>query len=448
VFVTVSIFGVFHKWNGGDMKRFLLLILSLVVIISLFTACQHESNGEGAGADQSKELYVLLPEHPYANILISLLSEFESENDIKVIVEQLSEGEITELQVDAIDTDSFVADVFMTRPMTETLNFLKNDWMLPLDGYDMSDYPSNTLEIGIKDGKPYFVPLIVEWNVLYYRKDLLRAAGLDVPSTLEEMEEAAMALNKGGVAGFASRGAGSPSVSQISSYIFNFGGRFIENGVAAFDSPEAVEAITFYGKLLGMTGPNGVAAMTWSDIIPIFQAGNLAMWTDASVFYSQLIDPEVSQIPAENVGVASFPRGPVSDEPYIMTSWGMSISSKTEDVDSAMAFLNWATGVEIAKSAMLDNIPMARTSVWNDTSITANINPEIVETMIHASQNGYPYALPLMTSIVQARELIGDVISESINTSGTSPRLQNLATQKAAEVNELLKADGEYGLAR
>ncbi|MCL2129115.1 MAG: sugar ABC transporter substrate-binding protein, partial [Treponema sp.] len=69
----------------------------------------------------------------------------------------------------------------------------------------------------------------------------------------------------------------------------------------------------------------------------------------------------------------------------------------------------------------------------------------IIETMIHASQNGYPYDRPFMSSVGQARDLIGEVIIESINTRGTSPRLQALATEKNAAVNDLLKADGEYG---
>jgi len=117
-------------------------------------------------------------------------------------------------------------------------------------------------------------------------------------------------------------------------------------------------------------------------------------------------------------------------------------------MDSAMEFLTWATSREMAHRAMLANIPMARISVWNDPAITTHINPEIVDTMLHASQYGYPYAMPFMTSIVRTRELIGEVISESINTRGTSPRLQTLTTQKVAEVNNLLRADGEYGTAR
>jgi len=432
-------------------KRFFIvfLVLTVTVVFSAFLfSCQNDPGEEKAAGASLKKLKALLPEHPYGDLLISLLPEFERDTGIKVEIEQLNENELTEKQMNAIADGVFAADVFMTRPMTETLLFLKSDWMTPLDGYDFSDYPPNTIEMGLSGGKAHFVPLIVEWQVLYYRKDLLEAAGLGVPADFGELEDAAKILNKDGIAGFASRGAGFPAVSQVSGFIYNFGGRYIENGAAAFDSPEAVEAMRLYGRILSVSGPNGIGEMSWSEIMAIFQAGNLAMWTDGSVFYGQLIDPDVSRVPAENVGVAKLPRGPASDEPYIITAWGMSISPMTRDIDSSMEFLKWATSGEIAKKAMTANIPMARSSVWSDPSVTVHINPEIVETMIHASQHGYSYAMPFMTSIVKTRELIGEVISESIYTGGTSPRLQELARQKAAEVNDLLKADGEYGSAR
>jgi multiple sugar transport system substrate-binding protein len=50
-----------------------------------------------------------------------------------------------------------------------------------------------------------------------------------------------------------------------------------------------------------------------------------------------------------------------------------------------------------------------------------------------------------MSSVGKARDLIGEVIIESINTKGTSSRLAAMAAEKAAAVNDLLKADGEYG---
>jgi len=430
------------------MRRFSILLLGIFVLNMFFISCQRKPVQENAETVQIKEIHVLLADHPYGNLLIPFIPEFERETGIKVIMEKLNENELNQKLTADFTAGNSTVDIFMTRPLQETLLFLKNNWIAPLDGYDFSDYPSNTVEIGRKDGRPYLVPLIVEWQVLYYRKDLLRAAGLSVPTNFEELENAARILNRDGVAGFASRGAGSPAVTQISSYIYNFGGRFIENGTAAFNSPAAVDAIRLYGRLLGISGPQGIGTMSWNQLIPIFQAGRLAMWTDASVFYGQLIDPELTSIPAEDIGVAKLPRGPVADEPFIITAWGMSISSQTKDMDSAMKFLTWATSKEMAQRGMSANITMARTSMWNDPSITSLVNPGLVETMIHASQNGYPYDRPFITSVVQARELIGEVIIESINTRGTSPRLQTLATQKAAEVDELLKTDGEYGTAK
>ena len=433
------------------MRRKIFFLFTLIIFCAFLTFCQRNISGNETESAQPKEVRVLLADHPYGNLLIPLIPEFERETGIRVIMEQLNETELNQKLTNEFADGTSAVDVFMTRPLQETLLFLKNGWITPLDEYDFNDYPFNTLEIGIKDDIPYVVPLIVEWQVLYYRKDLFQAAGLNIPANFEELEHAARILNRDGVAGFAARGAGSPAVTQISSFIYNFGGRFLNNGTAVFHDPVSVNAIRLYGRLLGVYGPHGVGTMSWSQLLSLFQAGRLAMWTDASVFYGQLINPQDTQIPAilaENIGVAKMPRGPAADEPYITTAWGMSISSMTRDMDSAMKFLTWATSREMAQRGMLANITMARTSMWNDSSITSQVNPGLVETMIHASQNGYPYDRPFMTSVVTARELIGEVISESINTRGTSPRLQALATRKAAEVDALLKADGEYGIVR
>jgi multiple sugar transport system substrate-binding protein len=301
------------------------------------------------------------------------------------------------------------------------------------------------VDIGRKDGKPYVVPLVTEWQVLYYRKDLLQKAGIKVPTNFTELEAAARALNTDGVAGFGSRGAGAAAVTQLSSYVYNYGGRYLDNNVAVFDKPEAVEAIKYYGRLLGSYGPQGVTSMSWEALMPVFQAGKLAMWTDASVFYGQIIDPTKTQIPADDVGVARLPQGPKADSPFIVVSWAMGVSSKSKAPDGAMKFLTWSTSKDLAAKGMAANITMARNSVWNDPAVKAATNPGLIETREHASKNGYPYDRPFMSSVGKARDLIGEVIIESINTRGASGRLQSMATERAAAVNDLLKADGEYG---
>lgn len=421
------------------MKKIGMLLLVLCLTVSLFAA-----GGKEAAAKQ-QEIRVLLANHPYGELLKTKIPEFEAKTGIKVNFESLQESQLTQKLTTEFATGSSTVDVFMTRPLQESLLFIKNGWYAPLNQYDFSDYPDNAVDIGRKGNTIYIVPLVTEWQVLYYRKDLFDKAGIKVPTNLTELEAAAKALNKDGIAGFGSRGKGAAAVTQLSSYVYNFGGRYLENNVAVFDSPEAIEAFRFYGRLLGNYGPQGVVSMSWENLMPVFQAGKLAMWTDASVFYGQIVDPTKTSIPAENVAIAKFPAGPKGDSPFFVVSWGMAMSSKSKNSDAAMKFLNWATSKELALEGMLNNITMARNSAWTDPGVRAKINPGLITTQAHAAKNGYPYDRPFMSSVGKARDLIGEVIIESINTKGTSPKIPELAAEKAKAVNELLKADGEYG---
>jgi multiple sugar transport system substrate-binding protein len=424
--------------GGFNMKRILFVLLIVGLCFSVFA--------QGAKqAEAPKEIRVLLANHPYGELLKAAIPEFEAQSGIKVNVESLQESQLTQKLTTEFATGSSTVDVFMTRPLQEGLLFIKNGWYAPLDKYNFADYPANSVDIGRKDGKAYIVPLIIEWQVMYYRKDLFAQAGLKVPTTLAELENAARILTRDGVAGFGSRGKGAAAVTQFSSYLYNYGGNYLEDGVAVFDTPEAIEALRYYGRILGTYGPQGIVSMSWENLMPVFQAGRLAMWTDASVFLGQIVDPTKTQIPAENVGVASLPAGPKGDSPFIVVSWGMGMSAKTKDADSSLKFLEWATSKELAIKAMLSNIPMARDSAWADAEVQKNMNAELIATQAHAAKNGYPLDRPFMSAVGQARDLIGEVIIEAIQTRGTSNKLQALATEKAKAVNELLKADGEYG---
>ena len=429
------------------MKKVLVILLALTVSAALFAGGggQAAPSGGGAAPAQVKEIRVLLANHPYGDLLKPMLPEFERQSGIRINMEQLNETQLTQKLTTEFASGAASVDVFMTRPLQEALLFLKNGWYAPLNSYDFSDYPPAAVDLGRRNGNPYIVPLINEWHVVYYRKDLLEKAGVKVPTTLAELEEAAKVLNTGGISGIALRGAASPAVTQLSSFLYNYGTNFLKDNVAIFDNPDAIEAVRVYGRLNGAYGPPGVESMSWDQLMPVFQAGRIAMFVDASTFLGQLVDPSQSTVTADQVGVAPFPAGPKGNSCYLAVAWAMGVSSKTRDMDSAMKFLNWATDKEKATQGMDRGIAVARSSVWNDPAITSKLNPGLVASRDYAAKNGIPYDRPVMTSVVQARDYIGELITESILTKGTSTRLPALATEKVNQVNDLLKADGEYG---
>lgn len=398
-----------------------------------------------AGA-QGKEIRVLLANHPYGDLLKTQIPEFEKATGIKVNVESLQESQLTTKLTTEFATRSSTVDVFMTRPLQEGKMFYKNGWYEPLTSYNFSDYPKSAMGVAKFGNKAYLVPLVTEWQVLYYRKDLLKRAGLEVPKTFAELEAAAKVLKTADVAGFASRGKGAAAVTQLSSYIYNYGGEYLDKGVAVFNSREALEAIRFYGKMLANYGPVGVTSMSWENIMPLFQAGKVAMWTDASVFYGQIVDPAKSQVHAENVGIATFPAGPKQNTPFIVVSWGMAVAKQSRNKALAQQFLVWATSKDLAKKGLLSNITMASLSAWSDPEVRGKINPGLIETQAFSARNGNPFDRPYMSAVGEARDRIGEVIIESINTAGTSSNLEKLAKDKVDAVNELLEDTGEYGV--
>ncbi len=416
-----------------------------VIRKTLIALCSLTIAASVAAQAQTREIRVLLANHPYGELLKSAIPEFESATGIKVNAESLQESQLTTKLTTEFATNSSSVDVFMTRPLQEGKMFHKNGWYEPLTSYDFSDYPKNVMSVASFGTRSYIVPLVTEWQVLYYRKDLLAGAGIKVPVNFTELEAAAGKLNSDAVAGFASRGKGAAAVTQLSSYVYNFGGLYLDKGVAVFDSKPAVDAIRFYGKMLGTWGPKGVTSMSWENIMPLFQAGKVAMWTDASVFYGQIIDPAKTQLGADKVGIANFPAGPKTNSPFIVTSWGMAIAKQSKKKDLALKFVDWATSKELAAKGMLANITMARSSVWEDKAVLAKVNPGLVETRAFAAKNGYPLDRPYMSAVGEARDLIGELIIESINTRGASPNLEKMAKERVEKVNELLQDTGEHG---
>ena len=394
---------------------------------------------------QTKTIRVLLANHPYGELLKSAIPDFEKQSGIKVNVESLQESQLTTKLTTEFATRSSSVDVFMTRPLQEGKMFNKNGWYEPLSGMDLSDYPKTVMSVATFGSTPSLVPLVTEWQVLYYRKDLLKQAGLNVPTTFTELEAAAKKLHSDSVAGLASRGKGAAAVTQVSSYIYNYGGLFLDKGVAVFDSKPAIDGIRFYGKLLANYGPKGVTSMSWENIMPLFQAGKVAMWTDASVFYGQIVDPAKTQVSADNVGIANLPAGPKMNSPFIVVSWGIAVAKQSKNKAEAMKFLEWATSKELATKGMLANITMARSSAWEDKQVLAVVNPGLVETRAFAAKNGNPLDRPYMSAVGEARDQIGELIIESINTKGESANLEKMAKDKASRVNGLLKDAGEYG---
>ena len=127
----------------------------------------------------------------------------------------------------------------MYRPLQEGKLFAKNSYLADLSDkvkadkdWDWSDFQSGPVQLHHRTRtRSSACPIITEQEVLYYRKDLLEKAGIAAPpKTLDELKAAAAKIEAAnpGVAGFVARTGKSAAVTQFSSFLYSFGGDFID----------------------------------------------------------------------------------------------------------------------------------------------------------------------------------------------------------------------------
>ena len=387
--------------------------------------------------------------HPFTDVIKPLIPEFEKETGIRVDVENYEENQLTQKLTVEFTSGASTVDVFMTRPLQEGRLFYRNKWYhnlnqyLSAPGWDWADYPKSTVEAVTLNEDIYAIPIVTEWKTLFYRKDLFAKAGLKVPTTFEELEEAARRLHDpaNDMYGIVLRGQRGAAVTQFSSFLYSHGGDFIKDGKCVIDSPEAVEAFKYYGRLLHDYGPPGVTNMSWPQAQALFASGKVAMWADASVLIAGIIDAEKSVV-ADQVGVAIFPAGPAGAKPFQVVPWSVAIAAQSRQKEAALEFLKWATSKTMAKTAQLGGLTMARNSVWNDPEIAKHIYPGLAESARLTGPIAVPYDRPLMTAVTEARDAIGEVIVTAIESGGKAD-LASLAKSAAAKVDVLLARAGE-----
>ncbi|WP_248928925.1 ABC transporter substrate-binding protein [Paenibacillus hamazuiensis] len=409
-------------------RKALKISASAVLCISMLAACSNSGtskSNEVAGTGkpfQNKKLTVFMANHPWVELIKSYLPEFENKTGMKVDIQSFADDQLSQKNSVQLTSKAATPDVFMIRPLQEARLYAKNDWLEPLDeyvkkdtSYDFNDFSKSAVAGTIVNNKIMAIPVISDQEVLYYRKDLLAKAGLSVPKTLDELENAIKKLHDpdNGVYGFVARGQRALLVAQASSFLFSEGGDFTKGDKAVVNSPEAIKAFKYYGGWLKNYGPPGVMNMSWPQAMGLFAQGKAAFFTDASSIYQNAIDKEKSKV-ADQVGYALFPAGSAGSKPYNITAWGISLNPKSTNKDGAWEFIKWATSKEMTLRTQKTGVPGVRDSVWNNPEAVSSFPPELVSVIKESKNIGVGYDRPQIVSVGEARDAIGDIVIKYI----------------------------------
>ena len=408
-------------------RRSVVKYAAVAAALSLgLTACGGGSSDAKAGGT----VRVTLANHVWTDGIKAAIPEFEKATGLKVELTQLGEDQLSDQYNVKLNAGSDEIDVMMYRPLQEGKAFAKNGYLADLTSkvsqdtnWDWKDYQEGPVKASTVDGKVVGVPIITEREVLYYRKDLLQAAGVQVPKTMDELEAAAkkIAAAKPDTAGFVARTGKTAAVTQFSSFLYSFGGDFTDaSGKSAVNSEAAKKAYAFYGGLIKNYGPANVSTdMSWPEAKAIFTQGKAAFYTEADSLYKNATDPAKSKV-ADTVGFAQLPAGPAGSKPYNIPSWGLAINQASSNQDNAWKFIQWATSKERTLEAQKAGVPGPRASVWADPAGTSTYPKDLAEAIAASAKAGVGHDRPEVVTVAKAREIVGGPIVATITGADAS----------------------------
>ena len=277
--------------------------------------------------------------------------------NITVNMTVLPENEIRQTISRDVATQAGQFDVFTVGPFEVPL-WAAQGWLEEVGGqvsedaaYDVDDiFPSMTAGLSHEDGL-YALPFYGESAMMFYRKDLFEAAGLEMPErpTWEEIAGFAEALHQPGeVNGLLLRGLpgwgemGAP----LTTIINTFGGRwFDEDWNAALTEEDSANAIRFYIETLQNFGPEGVEQNGFTESETLFVQGQGAQWFDATSAAELLTSPDENPDYADQVGFAYGPSQKMPRGNWLW-SWNFAMAANSDAKDASLAFMKWATSKE------------------------------------------------------------------------------------------------------
>jgi multiple sugar transport system substrate-binding protein len=223
-------------------------------------------------------------------------------------------------------------------------------------------FQQRALELTSAEGKQIAVPSDGFAQLLFYRKDLFKAAGLAEPTTYAEVQKAAEELNKDKTAGIVAGTAPADSFTQqaFEQVALANGCQLVNDaGQITLNSPECQESFAYYTELIKKTSVKGNQDADTTRAT--YFAGDAAMVIWSSFLLDELAGLRKDALPtcdqcktdpawlAENTGIVTTLQGPSAPGPAAygeIVSWNVlrDASPKAKDLVTYMmsdGYLDW-----------------------------------------------------------------------------------------------------------
>lgn len=410
----------------------LLFVLSLSIILTAWIAI----------AQQPVVLNTLILAPDVKDLRTGFFKDFETKNpDIRINV---IEGPNSANLVEDLYSSAFLLgdspyDLVLL-DIVWTPKFAAAGWLEDLNNRvsqeELKAFTPQDIEAGrYKDGL-YRIPIRSDVGILYYREDLLKAAGLKPPETFQDLIQTSQTLQKENKVdwGYVWQGRQYEGLAAMFTEILaGYGGYWVnpDTQEVGLDRPEAIKAVQFLRETIQKrVSPPGVTTYIEEDTRRLFQSGQVAflrnwpyVWASANAAGSKL---------AGKVGIKPMIHAPGETSGASLGGWGFGISNNSRHKEEAWKAIQYFMSRDAQKRFILGSgyVP-SRQELFTDPEIVAKYPhfPELLQIARKAVLR------PSIPQYAQASDILQRYLSAALSNR-TSPEQAMKAA--ASETRTLL----------
>ena len=311
--------------------------------------------------------------------------------------------------------------------------YAQADLIVPLTDViqEREDFTPAALNYVTWNDQLWAIPYRIETHAIIFNKDLWTAAGLNPdapPQTWAELQAAAQTLTESGVSGFAITGGGEVGNTIFRSlpFIWMNGGGIVSDDLttATVNSPEAVEAVTFYTDFY-KNGQSPASTLENDGLANrrLFIANQVATYQSGQ-FDVPAIRTENANI---NIGVFPIPHPEGKETAAILGGWSYVLPKDAKNPDEAKLFLQFMNSSE-NQAFFTDTFPARISSMSAE-----RFNDPILESYKAMLPHGRP--VPIHKAWVQITQAYFDGIQRILLDDQT---VQESMDQANEEIQALL----------
>ncbi len=308
--------------------------------------------------------------------------------------------------------------------VTWTAAFAAAGWLRPLDAAIPADEQAAmlpaTLAAGRWSGRLWRMPVRTDVGVLFYRSDLLAAAGLPPPATLDELAADARRLQAPPARwGFVWQGWQYEGlVCDYLELLRGCGGFWVDPATHAvgLDRPQARRALEFLVRCVGTVSPPGVATYQEDESRRLFQDGRAVFLRNWPYVWPLAQAPGSAVRGA--VGAAPMVHEPGRPASVALGGWGLGVSAWSRHPDLAVAFVRLACSADGQRLLCAGTgFAPARAASYRDPALLA-ANPFLTRIgALHA----HAVARPAIARYAIASDILQRHLSAALTGAETAP---------------------------